>query len=265
MAVRRLVPPAPPPTRAVAVLPLQNLAGDQGQDFLRFGLADEIVGAISPDSAVTVRPFVTSRRYAAANVDLVTAGRDLGATTLVTGHYIRETDSLRITIEAVDVTTNRVVWRDTLTAPSGDMLAMERALVTRVRQGLMPALGAAPSGQADRGRPVNADAYSLYLQTTAMSYDPLPNKQAIPMLERAVGMDPSFARAWASLGLRSYYDYSYSNGGEASFQRSQTAYRRAQLEAPDLVGEAAVPLILARIERGDRAAAYRDAKALVDA
>jgi tetratricopeptide (TPR) repeat protein len=98
-----------------------------------------------------------------------------------------------------------------------------------------------------------------------MSYDPLPNKQAIPMLQRATDLDPSFARAWSALGLRSYYDYSYSDGGNAAFELSQTAYHRALVEAPDMIGDAAVPLILARVERGDRVAAYRDAKALVAA
>ena len=258
-------PIKPAAARTVAVLPLQNVTGDQGQDFLRFGLADEIVGALSSDAGVTVRPFVTSRRYANSDVDLVSAGRELGVATLVTGHFMREPQTLRITIEAVDIDTNRVVWRDSLSAPSGDVLAMERELVARVRQGLMPALGVSPSPRVDRGRPVNADAYALYLRTTAMSYDPLPNKQALPMLERAVQLDPSFARAWVALGLRSYYDYSYSDGGEPAFERSSAAYRRALVEAPDLVGEAAVPLILARVERGDRGAAYRDVKALVDA
>jgi tetratricopeptide (TPR) repeat protein len=68
-----------------------------------------------------------------------------------------------------------------------------------------------------------------------------------------------------ALGLRTHYDYSYSDGGEPAFERSLAAYRRALAEAPDLVGEAAVPIILARVERGDRVAVYRDAKALVDA
>jgi TolB-like protein len=266
VAWHRLPSPAvPAATKTVAVLPLQNVTGDQGQEFLRYGLADEIVGALSPNAAITVRPFATTRRYAAADVDLVAAGRDLGVATLVTGHYIREPETLRITIEAVDVATNRVVWRDTLSASSNDAIAMERDLVTHVRQGLMPALGAPASSQIERGRPVNATAYDLYLRSTAMSYDPLPNKRAIPMLEEAVALDASFARAWAALGLRTHYDYSYSDGGEPAFERSLVAYRRALAEAPDLVGDAAVPIILARVERGDRAAAYREAKTLVGA
>jgi eukaryotic-like serine/threonine-protein kinase len=256
---------APSVARTVAVLPLQNMAGDQGQDFLRFGLADEIVGALSPDPSFAVRPFTTSRRYTGTDVDLMAAGRELGVATLVTGHYMREPDTLHVTIEAVDVVSNRVVWREALSAPSGDAIAMQRELVAHVRQGLMPALGVSPAARADRDRPVNAEAYDLYLRSTAMSYDPLPNKQAIPMLERAVALDPGFARAWAALGLRSYYDYSYSDGGTAAFERAEAAYRRALVEAPDLIADAAVPLVITRVERGDRNAAYRDAKALVEA
>ena len=256
---------APSPVKTVAVLPLQNIAGDQEQDFLRFGLADEIVGVFSPDPAFAVRPFATSRRYTAPDVDLVAAGRDLGVATLVTGHYMREADDLRVTIEAVDVATDRVVWRDAVRAPARDAIAMQQQLVSRVRQGLMPALGVRPASRAEREPPRNAEAYDLYLRSTAISYDPLPNKQAIPMLERAVELDPHFARAWAALGLRSNYDSSYSDGGKPAAARSEAAYRRALIEAPDLIGDAAVPLILARVERGDRVAAYRDAKALVEA
>ena len=41
------------------------------------------------------------------------------------------------------------------------------------------------------------------------------------MLERAVGLDPTYAPAWEALGFRYYYDSTYSNGGEAMYQRSE--------------------------------------------
>ena len=56
-------------------------------------------------------------------MDLVTAGHELGVATLVTGHYMRESGALHVTIEAVDVGTNRVVWRDALNVPSSDAIA----------------------------------------------------------------------------------------------------------------------------------------------
>jgi hypothetical protein len=45
------------------------------------------------------------------------------------------------------------------------------------------------------------------------------------MLERAVGLDPSYGPAWEALGRRYYFDSHYSNGGEAMFQRSNVRPR----------------------------------------
>ena len=257
--------PVSPAQKAVAVLPLQNVSSDRGADFLRFGLADEIIGALGPDSSLAIRPFATTRRYAGANVDLSEVGRDLRVATLVTGHYLQEGDRLRVTIEAVDVGSNRVVWRDTLDVPSADVIAMQRELVSHVRQGLMPVLGSSPARTGDRSQPVSAEAYDLYLRSTARSNDPAPNKEAIGMLERAVELDPRFARGWAVLGLRRNYDYQYAGGGLVALEASEAAYRRALAEDPNLIADAAVPLILTRVNRGDRSAAYRDAVALARA
>ena len=75
-------------------------------------------------------------------------------------------------------------------------------------------------------------------------------------------MDPSYATAWAALGLRYYYDATYSNGGELIFQRSNSALERALALDPNLI-VAAGQLIANRTERGELTKAYADAKALV--
>ena len=67
-------------------------------------------------------------------------------------------------------------------------------------------------------RPKNEEAYDLYLRSIALPHDPQPNKDAIAMLERAVGMDPSYAPAWGYLGVRYHYDGAYSNGGDGDVQ-----------------------------------------------
>jgi len=61
--------------------------------------------------------------------------------------------------------------------------------------------------------PKNEEAYDLYLRSIALPHDPQPNKEAIAMLERAVGLDPSYAPAWSYLGIRYHYDGAYANGG----------------------------------------------------
>jgi len=249
--------------RTVAVLPLQNLGSAKDVDFLRLALADEIATALSYVRSLSIRPFATTSKYDSPTLDLQEAGRAMHVTDVVTGHYMKEGDQLQITLEAVDVADNRTVWRDTMTVAAPDMIAMRSQITAKVRQGLVPALGAGMDSAEGATRPKNEEAYDLYLRSISVPHDPLPNKDAIAMLERAVGLDPTYAPAWGSLGIRYHYDAAYANGGEAVFQRSTAALQRATTLDPNFI-VAAGWLIDDRVERGDLTRAYKDAKALVE-
>jgi serine/threonine protein kinase/tetratricopeptide (TPR) repeat protein len=246
----------------IAVLPFQNIGADKDVDFLRLALPDEIATDLSYVRTLSIRPFATTSKYAAAGLDLQQAGHEMRVTDIVTGHYMKQGDQLQITLEAVDVENNRTLWRDTLSAAAPDMIAMRSQITSKVRQGLVPALGAG-AGLAETGtRPKNEEAYDLYLRSLALPNNPSPNKEAIAMLERAIGLDSTYAPAWEFLGLCYYRDSQYSDGGEASFQKSNAALERALALDPNLSG-AASQVIANRVERGDLVKAYKDADALV--
>jgi Tfp pilus assembly protein PilF len=67
----------------------------------------------------------------------------------------------------------------------------------------------------------------LYLRSIAVPHDGAPNKEAIAMLERAVGIDPSYAPAWVALATRYYYDGHQGSGGKPILKRSASATERA--------------------------------------
>ena len=246
----------------VAILPFQNMGADKEIDYLRLALPDEIATALSYAHSLSIRPFATTSKYVGPAVDLQQAGNEMHVTDLVTGHYLKEGDHLQITLEAVDVANNRTLWRDTLTAAAPDMIAMRSQIDAKVRQGLVPALGAGTESGDSGTRPKNEEAYDLYLRSLAIPHDPAPNKEAITMLERAVGLDPTYASAWVKLGHRYYYDSQYSDGGEAMFQKSNAAMEKALALDPNL-GEAAGQLAANHVERGDLLAAYTEAHGFV--
>jgi serine/threonine protein kinase/tetratricopeptide (TPR) repeat protein len=249
--------------KAVAVLPLQNIGSDKDVDFLRLALADEIATALSYVRSLSIRPFATTSKYDSPTIDLQEAGRAMHVTDVVTGHYLKEGDQLQITLEAVDIADNRTLWRDTMTVAAPDMIAMRNQITAKVRQGLVPALGVGVDSGDTATRPKNEEAYDLYLRSIALPHDPLPNKDAITMLERAVGLDPTYAPAWAYLGVRYHYDGAYASGGEAILKRSDAALERAISLDPNYI-MAVAWLITNRVEADQLAQAYQDAKALVD-
>jgi serine/threonine protein kinase/tetratricopeptide (TPR) repeat protein len=249
-------------SKAIAVLPFQNAGSDKDTDFLRLALPDEIANTLSHVQSFSIRPFATTSKYRGPNLDLQRAGREMGVTSIVTGHYLTEGNQLEVTLEAVDVANNRSVWRDTVAVAASDKIAMREQITTRVRQGLVPALGGSSvSGEAGT-RPKSEEAYELYLRSIAVSHDVVPNKDAIAMLERAVGIDPTYAPAWDALGRRYYYDASYGDGGEQMMNRSDSALERAVALDPNLI-TASGQLTTNRTDRGEIRNAYAESSALV--
>ena len=208
-----------------------------------------------------MRPTGSTRKYVSPDLDPQQAGRELLVANVVTGHYMKQGNQLLVTLQAVNVGTDSVSWQSPpITAPSQDLIGLQEALSKQVRSGLLPILGSSTEYLETSTPPKNQEAYDLYLRSVAVPHDEKPNKQAIAMLERAVGLDPTYAPAWQALGLRFYYDSQYSSGGEESFQKSNSYEERALALDPNLI-LAASQLITNRVERGDLTRAYQEARA----
>jgi eukaryotic-like serine/threonine-protein kinase len=249
MGGRRASPPGDV-QKAMAVLPFENVSGDAGIDYLRLALADEVATALSSTPSLAVRPMASSRRFAGGEVSPEAAGRQLRVGGVVTGHFSRHGSELRITVEAIEVDGNRLVWRDTIAAPTTDSIALRDRLTSRLRSGLLPALGAGAPAEV-RARPRNAEASTLYLRSLALSTDPAPNRDAISLLERATALDPDDADTWAVLASRYYADGHYDSGGIEELRRSEAAARRAMALDPNHVS-AVSQLVALQLEAGGR-------------
>jgi len=246
---------------AVAVLPFQNTNGDLAVEYLRFALADELTSSLTYARSLDVRPSSATRKYVDSDLDLRQVGQQLHVGRLLTGHFLRQGEQLTVTLEAVDVTSDRLLWQTTVTTGVNDVIALQGQLTAQVQQGLLPALGAGGT-VSTASRPKSQEAYDFYLHSLALPHDPGPNKDAIAVLEHVVGVDPGYAPAWQALGQRYYYDSYYGGGGEQMFQRSNAAYERALALDPNLVA-AASNLITNRVERGELGPAYQAATELV--
>ncbi len=246
----------------IAVLPLQNMNGDFSVDYLRFALADEISNVLTHSRSLDVRPSGVTRKYVSPDLDPQKVGRELRVGSVLTGHFLRQGDHLLVTLEATETKSNRMLWQTNFTSSSDDLIALQAQLANQVRQGLLPILGAASNFLDTSTRPKSQEAYDLYLHSLALPHDVGPNKDAIAVLEHVVETDPNYAPAWEELGVRSYYDADYSNGGEQMFQRSNKASERALALDPNRI-VAAGQLITNRVERGELTKAYAAAQALV--
>src|ERR1700684_2402627 len=207
-------------TNAIAVLPLQNMNGDFAVDYLRYALAGELTSVLTYSRSLEVRPSSVTRKYVEVDLDPRKVGQALHVGKLLTGHFMRQGEQLTVTLEAIAVSNERLLWQTSVAAGVNDLISLQNKLSSQVQQGLLPVLGAGGGELNTASRPKNQEAYDLYLHSLALPHDPGPNKDAIAVLERVVEEDPGYAPAWEALGLRCYYDSYYGRGGEEVFQRS---------------------------------------------
>jgi serine/threonine protein kinase/DNA-binding winged helix-turn-helix (wHTH) protein/Flp pilus assembly protein TadD len=253
-------PPAAPQFKSLAVLPFQNMSSDAATDYLRLALPDEITTTLSHTSGLAVRSFSASSKFDQRDIDPQKAGREMRVNSVVTGHFMKQGDRLHITLEAIDVESNGVLWRDTMETPAQSMMATQVQISLRLRMGLVPALGA--SATESFTKPKNEEAYDLFLRGTALAFDLKSIQQAIQMLERAVKLDPDYAPAWHALALAYSREAHYTNGGQGSLERADAADERALTLDPYYI-EARIGRISNRVERGDLVRAYHEAEELV--
>src|SRR5215472_11729561 len=254
--------------QAIAILPLQNTSASNDLDFLRIGLADEIATTLSYVPALSIRPSAMSNRYVGPNVDVRKAAREMRVERIITGHFVIAGDKLEVTLEAINTSNNRVLWRDSVSAPVRDLTGMQRQIAARVEHGLVTALDANPDSIASSGVSHNPEAYELYLRALSEG-DPInsqrsfvsANDNAIGLLRRAVALDPGFASAWATLGHRYYYAVGYEEESE-NRSRAKAALRRALALDPSRI-DAASDLINVESEEGELNQAYDDVAGLL--
>jgi serine/threonine protein kinase/tetratricopeptide (TPR) repeat protein len=248
---------------SIAVLPFQNLGGDKEDDFLRMALPDEIATTLSSVRTLSIRPFSTTTKYAAADVDVQQAGKDMHVGRIVMGHYQKIRNQFQLTMQAVDVGDDRVLWQETMNVPSDDLVAMREQVTSKVRQGLIPSLGATNAPGEGGTHPTNEEAYDLYLRSVALAHDGEQNLEAVRMLERSVGLDPAYAPAWSALGKRYYYQEEYGVGATGTMSRTMPALRRALSLDPNLE-DAAQQVVSLDTDAGKLAQAYQEAREMVE-
>jgi len=240
----------------IAVLPFANLGGNRDADYLSLALPDELITILSHSRSLAVRPFAMTRKFT-GDVDPQQTGRTLSVGSVVTGHFREAAVRIGITLEAIDVDKNDVLWRDSVEVPAQDLIAIREQIGNHVRSGLLPLLNASTGRESTA--PKNDEAYALFLRVSATSNDPAPNKDALAMLERSVALDPTYAPAWAALSARAYNDSQYGDGGEVARSRAEAAATHALSLDGDLV-EPARRLIVLRVESGDLENGYLQAR-----
>lgn len=189
----------------LAVLPFANLSGNPEQDYLSDGLTQEMIaqlGRLHPASlGVIARASVM--RYKKTDLPIEQIARELDVDYLLEGSTQREGARVHITADLVEVQGQSVLWSDSFERESSGIMGVQRDVARNVARALALALLPAEQAQLATGRPVNAEAYDLYLKGSQLWIRlTKPDLDAAEQyFELAIAKQPDYAAAHTGLAL----------------------------------------------------------------
>ena len=124
-------------------------------------------------------------------------GRELGVRYVLEGSVRKAADRVRITGQLIDAATGAHVWAERYDRRLEDIFALQDEITLSVVGAIEPSLRDAEIERVKRKRPDNLDAYDLVLRAIPHVYVAMPEEaaKAVPLLEKALALDPSYAGA----------------------------------------------------------------------
>ena len=196
-------PLALPDKPSIAVLPFQNMSGDQEQEYFADGMVEDIITALSRIKWLFVIARNSSFTYKGQAVDVKQVGRELGVRYVLEGSVRKAAGRVRITAQLIEAETNAHLWAERFDGSLEDVFELQDKVAASVAGIIGPALRAEEIRRAI-DRPTNdLTAYDLYLRALPNALSAEKNKilEAIGLLEQAVGRDPHYAAALSMAAL----------------------------------------------------------------
>ena len=184
---------------ALAVLPFDNISSDQETDYFSDGLTEELIARLSLVTEIELISRWASMQYKGRKQDIGTIGSELGARYIVGGSVRRFQDSVRITVQLVDVGSNRQLWGNTYKGKLDDIFDIQEQVAQQIVEALKLKLSFSEKVSLTKRQTLNAQAYDLYLRGQAYLYrlTKRGTEHAIQLFEKAIELDPRYAAAYA--------------------------------------------------------------------
>jgi serine/threonine-protein kinase len=221
----------------LAVLPFDNLSGDDATEAFVLGVHDDVLTNLSAIGTFRVISRSSVMGYRESNKTIPEIGRDLGATVVLEGAIQRSGDRIRINVQLIDAQTDQHLWahRYNRALTAENVFAIQGEIAERIAVALRTVLS--PAARADIARPPTMDMEALDLYYGGIELyrrrgaSAATAREAERVLEAALAEDPQFAAAWAALARARAWLVRI--GIETDPARAQQALDRARILAPE--------------------------------
>lgn len=184
--------------RSIAVLPFENLSNDPTQEYFTDGITDELITDLATLEGVRVISRTSVMPYKGKRQPLPAIASALGVDAVVEGSVARVDQRVRITAQLLLAREDRHLWAASFERDLGDVLTVQREIAAAIARQIRAHVSPIASS---RRTAIDPTAYDAYLQGRFFwNRRNVPDTvTAIRYFERAIGIDPHAAVAWAGL------------------------------------------------------------------
>ena len=191
------------PTKAMlAVLPFENISGDDSEDYFADGLTEEMIaqlGQLQPTN-LGVIARTSAMRYKHTKESIAQIGHELGVNYLLEGSVRLVGQRVRITAQLIQAGDQTHLWAESYETPLTDILKIQREIAERITGSLRLELLPTQKNTVTEAH-FDPEAYRKYL----LGLNEVRNgthegqKKAIQYFQDAIAIDPEDARPYAAL------------------------------------------------------------------
>jgi len=228
-------------TPLVAVLPFVVIGDDERWELLTKGLCADIIYDLSRLADLHVVAYSSSMYYKNADMSAVAIGRELGTNYIVEGSIQAIGDRVKIISNLINMPSGHQLWSDCYECETNDLFELQSSIVERIAvslSGFHGEIHRAEKMRLDRKHPSNLEAYELYLLAfeCVINFDYEHTIKGLEYIEKAISLDPMFARSWIVLGYicnNAIYDMTTDNPSEFARKGREAILRAIELDPRD--------------------------------
>lgn len=197
----------PPIEKSIAVLPFKNESSDSLNLYFVNGLMESALNNLQKIGDLRVISRTSVEKYRNTKKGIPEIAKELQVNYLVEGSGQRIGDQVLLHIQLIEASTDRPIWVEQYNRKVGNVFALQNEVAKKISAAIKAIVTPTELEQIEKKPTDNLTAYDYYLQ----ALDPYFTRTqknleiAIPLFEKAIEHDPTFALAYARIAISYYF------------------------------------------------------------
>ena len=195
---------AKPHLAALVVLPFTNLSDDPQQEYFSDGITEDLIIDLSRYSRLKVISQRTTFSYKTRSIDLKTLSNELGIQYIVEGSVRRDGNHIRINVQLIDAKSGINLWSERYDREAAGLFNVQDEVRKKIVSALEITLTEEERLHEQKRYTDSFEAYDYFLRGQAQLVrraSANDNNLSKEFMQKAISIDPGFARAYAALAL----------------------------------------------------------------